>query len=65
MTIQSGLWVRLIPFEAPETVPPVPAAAMRTSTFPDDGWIGVEGIDVTAVMISGAVMNSCASGLFT
>jgi hypothetical protein len=63
--MQAGLWARLIPFATPETVPPVPAPAIKTSTFPDDGWIGVEGVDITAAMISGAVVSSCASGLFT
>ena len=63
--MQPGLWARLIPFATPEIVPPVPALATKTSTFPDDGWTVVEGVDVTAVMISGAVVSSCASGLFT
>jgi hypothetical protein len=62
--MQSLLWAFLIPRATPVMVPPVPAPATTTSTFPEDGYAGVEGVDVTAVMISGAVVSSCASGLF-
>ena len=47
------------------TVPPVPAPAMMTSTFPDEGLDGVDGVETIASMISGAVAHSCARGLFT
>ena len=47
------------------TVPPVPAAAIITSTFPDDGLDDVDGVDTTASIISGPVVNSCAKGLLT
>jgi predicted cobalt transporter CbtA len=46
-------------------VPPVPAPAMSTSTLPELGWEVVEGVDLTASIISGPVVNSCAFGLFT
>jgi hypothetical protein len=49
--------------EMPVIVPPVPAPATITSTFPDDGLDDVEGVDTTALMISGPVVYSCANGL--
>ena len=44
-------------------VPPVPAPATRTSTFPEEGLAGVDGVPTTASMISGPVVSSCAKGL--
>ena len=49
----------------PVTVPPVPAAAIITSTLPDDGLDDVDGVDTIASMISGPVVYSCAKGLLT
>lgn len=46
-------------------VPPVPAPATNTSTFKEDRWPGVEGVETTASMISGPVVYSCARGLLT
>lgn len=46
-------------------VPPVPAPAMKTSTLPEEGLDWVEGVETTAAMISGPVVSSWASGLFT
>ena len=63
MTLQAGLCARLMARERPVTVPPVPAPAMRTSSLREDGWDGVDGVDVMADMISGAVVCSCARGL--
>lgn len=51
--------------DAPDIVPPVPAPAMKASTRPLDGLADVEGVFVTASIISGAVVYSCARGLFT
>ena len=45
-------------------VPPVPAPAMKASTFMDDGLDEVDGVEMTASIISGPVVYSCASGLF-
>ena len=64
-TMALGLWVFLIAREMPVIVPPVPAPATNTSTFPDEGFAGVEGVATTARMISGPVVNSWANGLFT
>ena len=55
----------LIALERPVMVPPVPAPAIMTSTLPVDGFDAVEGVDVTASMISGPVVYSWASGLLT
>jgi len=52
------LWVFLIACEIPVTVPPVPAPAIMTSTFLDDGLDDVEGVDTTASIISGPVVYS-------
>lgn len=57
-TTQSLLCVFLIARERPVIVPPVPAPATRTSTFPEDGLDDVEGVDTTASMISGPVVSS-------
>lgn len=46
-------------------VPPVPAPATMTSTLPDEDLEDVEGVDITASMISGPVVYSCARGLLT
>jgi len=61
----SGLCFFLIALESPVTVPPVPAPAIMTSTFLDEGLDEVEGVDTTASIISGPVVYSCARGLFT
>jgi len=63
--IQSLLCTFLIAREIPVIVPPVPAPATKTSTFPDDGFEDVEGVEITASMISGPVVNSWAKGLLT
>ena len=42
----------------PVTVPPVPAPATITSTFSDEGFEGVDGVETTASMISGPVVYS-------
>jgi len=44
--------------DSPVMVPPVPALATKTSTFPDEGLDAVEGVDVTAWIISGPVVYS-------
>lgn len=64
-TVQAGLCVFLIAREIPLMVPPVPAPATKTSTFVEEGCVGVDGVDTTASMISGPVVNSCAPGLLT
>ena len=46
-------------------VPPVPAPAMMTSTLPEEGCNGVDGVKITASMISGPVVYSWANGLLT
>jgi hypothetical protein len=38
---------------------------MNTSTAPDEGFDEVDGVETTASMISGPVVYSWASGLFT
>ena len=63
--MQAELWVFLSARATPETVPPVPAPPTKTSTLPEEGCVDVDGVDVTASMISGPVVSSCASGLFT
>ena len=63
MMVQAGLCVRLMAVERPVTEPPVPAPATRTSSLREEGWAGVEGVEVMASMISGAVVCSWASGL--
>lgn len=50
--------VRLIARETPVMVPPVPVPATKTSTLPEEGCAGVEGVEVTASMISGPVVSS-------
>ena len=65
MTAHSLLCVFLIAFEMPVTVPPVPAPATSTSTLPEEGFKGVDGVLTTASMISGPVVSSCARGLLT
>jgi hypothetical protein len=65
MTRQSLLCVFLMAREIPVTVPPVPAPATMTSTFPEDGVDKVEGVDTIASIISGPVVYSCAKGLLT
>ena len=64
MMVQAGLCVRLMAVERPVTDPPVPAPATRTSSLREEGWAGVEGVEVMASMISGAVVCSWARGLF-
>jgi len=64
MMTHCGLCAFFIARETPVTVPPVPAPAMKTSTFPEEGRKSVEGVEVTASIISGPVVYSCASGLF-
>lgn len=39
-------------------VPPVPALAIMTSTFSDDGLAEVDGVETTASIISGPVVYS-------
>ena len=56
--MQVGLWVFLIALEMPVTVPPVPAPATITSTFSDEGFEDVDGVETTASMISGPVVYS-------
>ena len=48
----------------PVMVPPVPALARNTSTFPDEGRNDVDGVVTTSSMISGPVVYSWARGLF-
>jgi hypothetical protein len=62
--MQSELWDFFNAREIPVMVPPVPAPAMKASTFMDDGLDEEDGVDVTASMISGPVVYSWASGLF-
>lgn len=57
-TMQSGLCFFLIALDRPVIVPPVPAPAIMTSTFSEDGFEVVEGVEVTASIISGPVVNS-------
>jgi hypothetical protein len=64
-TTQSLLWVFLMALEIPLTVPPVPAPAIRASTFIEDGREVELGVASIAAMISGPVVSSCARGLFT
>lgn len=45
-------------------VPPVPAPAIRASTFIEDGREAELGVASIAAMISGPVVSSCARGLF-
>jgi hypothetical protein len=58
ITVQEALCVFLMARAMPDTVPPVPAPPMKTSTLPDDGRADVEGVDMMASMISGPVDNS-------
>jgi len=44
-------------------VPPVPAPAMKASTFMDEGLDEEDGVEMTALMISGPVVCSWANGL--
>ena len=55
---QVELWVFLIAREMPVIVPPVPALATITSTFSDEGFEDVDGVETTASMISGPVVYS-------
>ena len=57
------LCVLLIALDTPLTVPPVPAPAINASTLPEDGCAIVDGVDVTAEIISGPVVSSWARGL--
>ena len=57
-TMQSLLCFRLTARDIPVTVPPVPAPATKTSTFPEEGCNEVDGVDVTASTISGPVVYS-------
>lgn len=63
--IQSLLCVFFIARDTPVMVPPVPAPHITTSTLPEDGRSGVDGVETTASMISGPVDISCISGLLT
>lgn len=63
--IQAGLWLFLIALATPVTVPPVPALATITSTFSDEGFEDVDGVDTIASMISGPVVYSWARELLT
>ena len=45
--IQALLCSFLMARESPVMVPPVPAPAIRASTFPEEGLEAVEGVDVT------------------
>jgi hypothetical protein len=58
MIMQSGLWVFLMAREMPVTVPPVPAPATITSTFSDESFEDVDGVETTASIISGPVVYS-------
>lgn len=64
-TVHFELCVFLIARAMPVTVPPVPAPATKTSTLPVEGCVEVDGVAVTALMISGPVVSSCARGLFS
>jgi hypothetical protein len=44
--------------ETPVIVPPVPAPAIKASTFSDEGLDDVDGVETTASMISGPVVSS-------
>lgn len=61
-SIPTTMHLGLCPFfnarEIPVTVPPVPAPATKTSTFPDEGCDGVDGVAMTSSMISGPVVYS-------
>lgn len=63
--MQSELCVFFNAREIPVMVPPVPALAIRASTFMDDGLNEEDEVEVTASMISGPVVYSWANGLFT
>lgn len=45
-------------------VPPVPAPATKASTFMDEGFDEVDGVETTASINSGPVVCSWANGLF-
>jgi len=57
-TTHSGLCSFFNAREMPVTVPPVPAPATNTSTFPDEGRDDVDGVATTSSMISGPVVYS-------
>ena len=57
-TMHLGLCCCFNAREIPVTVPPVPAPATKTSTFPDEGRNGVDGVTVTSSIISGPVVYS-------
>jgi hypothetical protein len=44
--------------DTPVIVPPVPAPAIKASTFSDDGLDGIDSAATTASMISGPVVSS-------
>jgi hypothetical protein len=56
--MQEGLCVFLIALEMPLIVPPVPAPAIKASTFPEEGCDNVDGVATTEAMISGPVVSS-------
>lgn len=62
--MQSSLCFFRMARESPVIVPPVPAPATMTSTLPEEGRVGEDGVATTASIISGPVVYSCAKGLF-
>lgn len=62
--MQSALCVFFMAREIPLIVPPVPAPATKASTFMDEGFDEVDGVETTASINSGPVVCSWANGLF-
>ena len=58
MTMQSGLCVFFSARETPVIVPPVPAPPMNASTFIEEGFEVMDGVETTDAIISGPVVYS-------